>query len=606
MPKRKSESQLDYIVKKLKYLEKEIHNRRSRSRRRRHISSSSSDSSRSRSSTSISSLEKEAQEQSALPETEKQQHEGQFCQNDTTGVGLNPEILDIFGVDPTTIVDHGPPINPELANRLSYIATSGLKKEERKEITNKYLVPENCLAITAPELNPEIKAALSEGLMKRDKALESRQKSIATVISCLSMVITTQINSNEADHEMLKHLFDASRLLCDIQYTFKLEDDGWNTKADSRPVIVTPPAAASSASHHEHLPTPPPSASATSDLLERRTEYPVHNYPGCRNIIRTAFLNKEVPVSAIDIMMASLSSNTIKQYDVCIKRWYNYCQTNNIDLYQPNISTILNFLTDIFHNGSQYGTINSHRSALSLILGKIMENELISRYCKGVYRLRPTLPKYNITWDVSVVLEYLGSLFPHENISLEQMTKKCSTLIALVTAHRVQTISKMYLKNVFISDSQILIKITDLIKSSRPGVSQPVLRLPFFSEKPQICPAKALMSYMEKTQNLRKSDNLFISFRKPYNSVTSQSISRWIKDTLRDSGVDVSIFSAHSTRHASTSTAYNRGVNVDLIRNMAGRTGNSTTFARFYNRVIVDSADSSNFAKSICIPKNID
>ncbi|KAL0822434.1 hypothetical protein ABMA28_004504 [Loxostege sticticalis] len=273
MPKRKSESQLDYIVKKLKYLEKEIHNRRSRSRRRRHISSSSSDSSRSRSSTSISSLEKEeraltehserppkltdsftveepprpqsparmaspipstsrtealllpstsaqpptsheaaatvAQEQSALPETETQQHEGQFCQNDTTGAGLNPEILDIFGVDPTTIVDHGPPINPELANRLSYIATSGLKKEERKEITNKYLVPENCLAITAPELNPEIKAALSEGLMKRDKALESRQKSIATVISCLSM----------ADHEMLKHLFDASRLLCDIQYS---------------------------------------------------------------------------------------------------------------------------------------------------------------------------------------------------------------------------------------------------------------------------------------------------------------------------------------------------------------------------------------------------
>lgn len=304
--------------------------------------------------------------------------------------------------------------------------------------------------------------------------------------------------------------------------------------------------------------------------------------------------------------MASLSSNTLKQYDVCIKRWYNYCNSQKIDLYQPTISSILDFLTKIFNNGSQYGTINSHRSALSLILGNIMDNVLISRYCKGVYRLRPALPKYNITWDVGVVLEYLGSLFPHEQITLEQITKKCSTLIALVTAHRVQTISKISLKNIVIYDDRILIKISDLIKTSRPGTAQPVLYLPFFSQKPQICPAKALISYIDKTKNFRKSENLFISFRKPYGSVTSQSISRWIKCTLQASGVDVSIFSAHSTRHASTSVAYSRGINVDLIRNMAGWSGNSTTFARFYNRIIVNPTDCSDFARSICTSGNID
>lgn len=159
-----------------------------------------------------------ARSQLLLPEAEIQLPEAQQVTNTSTDASLNPDILDILGIDPTTVVDHGLPINAELANRLTYIVTSGLKKEERKDISNKYLVPENCQAITAPQLNPEIKAALSEGLLKRDKALESRQKGVATVISCLSRVLTTQINSIEPDHEMLIQLFDATRLLCDIQY----------------------------------------------------------------------------------------------------------------------------------------------------------------------------------------------------------------------------------------------------------------------------------------------------------------------------------------------------------------------------------------------------
>lgn len=313
-------------------------------------------------------------------------------------------------------------------------------------------------------------------------------------------------------------------------------------------------------------------------------------------------IRKGVPMAAIDIMIASLSENTIRQYNVCFKKWYSYSHKNHIDLYHPSITAILNFLTQNYNSGMKYCTINSYRSALSLIIGhNIMNDDLITRFCKGVYRLRPSLPKYSITWDVNVVLNYLGTLFPHEQISLEQLTKKCSTLIALVTAHRVQTISKIYLKNISMYENHIIIRITDLIKTSRPGFAQPLLQLPFFNEKPEICPAKALSSYIDRTKSLRKSDSLFISFRKPHGAVTSQSISRWLKCTLQDSGVDVSIFTGHSTRHAATSRAYNRGVNVDLIRKTAGWSGNSRTFAKYYNRLIVDNNNSSDFARSICI-----
>ncbi|RVE44042.1 hypothetical protein evm_011340 [Chilo suppressalis] len=55
--------------------------------------------------------------------------------------------------------------------------------------------------------------------------------------------------------------------------------------------------------------------------------------------------------------------------------------------------------------------------------------------------------------------------------------------------------------------------------------------------------------------------------------------------------------SAHSTRHAATSTASRIGVSVDVIRKTAGWCQSSSVFAKFYNREIVPSSD--QFARSI-------
>lgn len=268
-------------------------------------------------------------------------------------------------------------------------------------------------------------------------------------------------------------------------------------------------------------------------------------------------------------------------------------------MYQPSVPMIIDFLTQIYNEGGQYGTINSHRSAISLIIGSISDDDRLSRFCKGVYKLRPPQPKYNTTWDASIVLNHLSLMSPNEKLSLEELSKKCITLLALVTAHRVQTLSKITVDQIVTVDNAIVIKIPEHIKTSKVGVKQPSLHLPLFSEHPEICPAKTLTTYIDRTKNLRKSNNLFISFRKPYNCVCSQTLSRWIKSTLKDSGIDVSIFSSHSTRHASTSMAHKLGVSLDVIRQTAGWSGNSTTFAKFYNRPILSNNDNMVLARSI-------
>ncbi|XP_061721260.1 uncharacterized protein LOC133528068 isoform X1 [Cydia pomonella] len=335
-------------------------------------------------------------------------------------------------------------------------------------------------------------------------------------------------------------------------------------------------------------------------VAQEQPRYSPKDYPGCRDLIRRSMMKKFVPESAICIMLASLSNSSLKQYDSCLKKWFSFCINNQVDVYQASVPNVISFLTDLYHSGAQYGTLNSCRSALSLILGADIGNDnRMKRFFKGIFRLRPPLPKYSMTWDTSVVLNSLANWYPNATLNLEKISKKLVTLLALTTAHRVQTLSKINIKNIEFHVNEIHIKIPDLIKTSRVGVAQPTLVLPYFRERPEICPCAALHSYLDVTKSLRSSDVLFVSLNKPHRAITSQTLSRWIKNTLQECGIDISIFTAHSTRHAATSRAHRLGVNLDVIRKTAGWSGTSSTFGRFYNRIIVKNINSCTLARSI-------
>lgn len=284
-----------------------------------------------------------------------------------------------------------------------------------------------------------------------------------------------------------------------------------------------------------------------------------------------------------------------------MKQWFIFCQSNNVNLYKADVPFILQFLTKQFHKGANYGTLNSYRSALSLILGKSFCNgDEISRFLKGVFRAKPCLPKYSSTWDPNLVLGHLSNEIPNDSLTLGRLTNKLVTLLALSTGQRVQTLSLINLKDVHVGESHIIISINEVIKTSAPNKKNPRLIIPFFREKESVCPAATLCNYITKTEQFRSfpnTDKLVLTTKNPIHNASSQSISRWIKQTLRDSGVDVSIFGAHSTRHASTSAANRSGVSIDLIKKAAGWTGNSLCFAKFYNQPI-ETIDSS-FAKAI-------
>lgn len=266
------------------------------------------------------------------------------------------------------------------------------------------------------------------------------------------------------------------------------------------------------------------------------------------------------------------------------------------------MTSIITFLAEIFNKGASYGSVNCHRSALSLLLGNnIGSDDLIKRLLKGIYRQNPPKPKYCSTWDPQIVLNLISSWHPNSSLSLEKITKKVSILLALCTGQRVQTLSLIKISNIIQSFAGVKISITDAIKTSAAGREQPILNLPYFNENVKICPATAIQDYLTATAGLRppSTDSLLLTFKKPHSKASSQTISRWLRQVLAESGVDVKMFGAHSTRHASTSAAASAGVDINTIHKTAGWTSTSLTFARFYNRPLnTDGA----FAHSILCP----
>ena len=287
--------------------------------------------------------------------------------------------------------------------------------------------------------------------------------------------------------------------------------------------------------------------------------------------------------------MASISEATYKQYGKPIRLWWTFAQQISSDWFAPDISRVLDFLATLSESIATYGTLNSYRFAISLVTNvNLGSDERIKRFCKGVSVLKPSKPKYVLTWDPAPVLTYLSSLWPHESLNTKILTGKLVTLLALASAQRVQTLSLIKRKNIVLGDPTI-VKIPDRTKTSGIGRFQPSMTFRKFTDQPALCVVSLLLFYMERTKNNSEvsGDALFLTLGKKVRAASSQTISRWIKETLKKAGIDTTIFTAHSTRHASTSSAARFGVSMDEIRRAAGWSPNSATFAKFYDRRII-------------------
>ena len=160
-------------------------------------------------------------------------------------------------------------------------------------------------------------------------------------------------------------------------------------------------------------------------------------------------------------------------------------------------------------------------------------------------------------------------------------------LVALSSAQRAQTLSKISIDNIVFGSRDVLIPVNSLLKHSTERTGLFSMHLKAYNVDDRICVVECLKIYLKKTASIRGSEKqCFISFCKPFRAVSVDTISRWLKRVLFEAGINVEIFKAHSTRSAATSRAKLDGLSIDSILKTAGW-NNNRTFKKYYDKAIL-------------------
>ena len=309
--------------------------------------------------------------------------------------------------------------------------------------------------------------------------------------------------------------------------------------------------------------------------------------------LRQKFGGGGLSEAAKELILASWRSKTSKAYDSHFKKWLGWCTERGLDPVSGPISNVANFLADLHAQGYQTNSLNAYRSAISSVHDKVDDMDvgkhpLVSRVLKGAFHARPPLPRYTTTWNVQVVLDCISQWGDTRSLSLKLLTYKLVMLMALTRPSRSADLASLTISKCQFKPEGVSFLPSNLAKQSRQGKPLADIFFATFPGNKELCPVETLRHYQTVTSPLRKeSTQLFVATVKPHKPVASCTIARWLKEVLKLSGIDVNIFTAHSTRSASVSAAADSGVTTNDILKAADWSTESV-FRKFYYRPTQD------------------
>ena len=200
------------------------------------------------------------------------------------------------------------------------------------------------------------------------------------------------------------------------------------------------------------------------------------------------------------------------QYRAYWTKWFNFCSGRQAPPLQVSVPLIVDFLTGLFEKGLGYSTINTAKSAIVTLLSvctdaSVIESSVVlQKFMRGIFALRPALPKHDYTWDVSTVLEFLKKWSPPKALDLLSLSSKLAMLLLLLTGQRGQSIHSLHVDDLECSGSELIVRFSELLKHSRPGSHVHEIVIPGYAE-PGLCVVTTFLEYIKRPKALRSTKN---------------------------------------------------------------------------------------------------
>ena len=218
-----------------------------------------------------------------------------------------------------------------------------------------------------------------------------------------------------------------------------------------------------------------------------------------------------------------LSSGTSKTYKCSFEKFTKFCTNLGVSAASCGPDIIVQFIKKLFDDGVSYNTVNHARSAISKYHQGFNgvsagSHKLVCQAVKSVFKQRPPIPRYETTFDINVVFNYIKSLPPNHELSLKLLTFKALFLLTCSSISRMSSVKQLgpnvtvykvinyfevnstFYHPYYLQD-HVTIPLIGLEKQSRPGHVRGHLRIQRFDEDPSLCPVSVLTEYFEKVSS---------------------------------------------------------------------------------------------------------
>ena len=290
---------------------------------------------------------------------------------------------------------------------------------------------------------------------------------------------------------------------------------------------------------------------------------------------------------------------SLYQYSLKWNKFKDYCESHNYDPISCPISVVCNFLQTLNVSTSKYRTISTFRSVISKYHEPVEgfpvgKHPTVLRLIKSVFLKKPPIPKYIATWPLSVLINYLRSLPPAEDLDLSTLAKKTATLIRLSTNSRSSFLCLLD-RNPIFEVNKITFQLIDLEKQARPNHLRGWVTCAVTNEK-ALNVAHHVKVYLQRTDQREEScKTLFVSISKPHKAITTATtFAKWTLDLMTKSGVDTEVFKTHSTRSAVPAVLV-KSLSLDQILKRTDWS-NVNTFNTFYSKQVVGEEEEGDAA----------
>ena len=181
------------------------------------------------------------------------------------------------------------------------------------------------------------------------------------------------------------------------------------------------------------------------------------------------------------------------------------------------------------------------RSALSSVINQQQNVSfgnipIVKRYMKGIFENNPTLPKFQFTWNVSLLFNYFRNMQDIHALDIQKLTQKLVMLMTLISGEQ-RTIHSIRVSDIKILDNKVVIPIMSLIKQTKPTKDMAPLCFQIYNKEPKLCVVTHLTEYLKRTKSYRDTDKLFLTYIKAYRAASKDTISRWCKSIIKESGI---------------------------------------------------------------------